>query len=60
MAIIIKGKSKPKVCQGCFALDDHYDYPFCKLTGTQKGYSFYPSIRRMENCPLIEVEDKDT
>lgn len=55
MALIIENKDMPKCCYDCFALDDYGDYPRCRITGEQRGYTFDTSSTRMDKCPLREA-----
>ena len=55
MAIYIKGMEMPKPCYECWALDDDYDYPMCRITQEQRGYNFDTRRRKMAKCPLINV-----
>ena len=48
----------PKCCDECFALDDHYDYPFCQITHEQRGYDFRTREKRMPGCPLKSQEPR--
>ena len=45
------------VCDECWALDDNYDYPRCRITDEQRGYNFNCRERRMDRCPLVPVPD---
>lgn len=45
-------------CDKCFALDDNYDYPMCRITQEQRGYTFNTRTRKMDNCPLKELPAK--
>jgi len=42
----------PKCCDECFALDDGGDYPFCRITQEQRGYTFRTREQKMDKCPL--------
>lgn len=55
MAILIKNMKLPTSCFGCWALDDNGDYPRCRITQTQKGYTFPTRKERMDDCPLVEI-----
>ena len=57
MSVLIKGTEMPTVCDECWALDDNYDYPRCRVTEEQRGYNFNCRERRMDRCPLIPVPD---
>lgn len=52
MSIIIRGVDMPKCCDDCWALDDSGDYPMCRITGEQRGYTFRTREKRMDKCPL--------
>jgi len=56
MSIFIKNVEMPACCDKCFALDDHGDYPHCLITGDWRGYKFRTREKRMDTCPLVEVE----
>ena len=56
MNVLVKGIDLPKCCDDCFALDDSGDYPFCLITQEQRGYNFCTREKRMDECPLVEVE----
>ena len=55
MSILIKGMEMPTRCADCWALDDYGDYPRCRITGEQHGYTFGYREYRMPNCPLVPV-----
>lgn len=55
MSVMIKGIKLPTCCDGCFALDDSGDYPYCLISHDQRGYTFRADKRRMPSCPLGEV-----
>ena len=55
MSVLIKGADMPAVCDECWALDDSGDYPMCRITQEQRGYTFRSRERRMDKCPLIEI-----
>ena len=55
MSVLIKGTEMPTVCDECWALDDNYDYPRCRITDEQRGYNFNCRERRMDRCPLVPV-----
>lgn len=42
----------PSCCYECFALEDNGDYPMCRITQEQRGYSFRAREHRMDKCPL--------
>ena len=48
----------PKHCDGCFALDDDGDYPYCRITGSTQGYTFNTREKRMPSCPMNPPEDE--
>ena len=56
MALIIENKDMPKCCEECFALDDDGDYPRCRITNEQRGYTFDAFSKRMDRCPLKELK----
>ena len=58
MALIIENKNMPKCCDECFALDYNGDYPRCRITNEQRGYTFDIRNRRMDKCPLREDKQK--
>lgn len=47
----------PKCCNDCWALNDDGDYPKCRITEEQRGYTFNIRERKMSKCPLIEVPE---
>lgn len=55
MSVLIKGVDMPAVCDECWALDDSGDYPMCRITQEQRGYTFRSRERRMDKCPLMEI-----
>lgn len=55
MSVLIKGSEFPKNCAECWALDEYGDYPVCRITQEQRGYTFRTREQRMERCPLVEV-----
>lgn len=55
MGVYIKGMKMPKTCYECWALDDDYDYPMCRITQEQRGYTFNTRGQKMAKCPLIDV-----
>ena len=57
MSVYISGMELSKVCDDCWALDDNYDYPRCRITDEQRGYNFNCRERRMDRCPLVPVPD---
>lgn len=48
----------PTCCDECFALDDNGDYPICRITQEQRGYTFNIRTRKMDKCPLKEMPKK--
>ena len=59
MAIAIKDIKMPRCCDECFALDDSGDYPYCKIKQTSTGYTFNAREKRMSNCPLVALYEKN-
>ena len=57
MGIYIKGMKMPKCCNDCWALDDDGDYPRCRITEEQSGYTFKSREQKMSKCPLTEVSE---
>ena len=55
MSVLIKSTEFPKNCAECWALDEYGDYPVCRITKEQRGYTFRTREQRMERCPLFEV-----
>ena len=55
MNVLIRGMKMPTVCDRCFALDEHGDYPRCLITDEQRGYNFRTREKRMDKCPLVPV-----
>lgn len=56
MSFVVKGIDYPKCCAECHAgLDDSGDYPVCRYTGEQRGYTFNTRNRKMDKCPLGEI-----
>ena len=49
----------PNCCDECFALDDNGDYPMCRITQEQRGYTFRTREQRMDSCPLKPVPEKE-
>ena len=50
----------PNCCDECWALNDDYDYPTCRITEEQCGYTFPIRSKRMPKCPLITGKRKLT
>lgn len=48
----------PSCCRECFALDDDCDYPRCRITNEQKGYTFRTGEQKMDKCPLKPIPEK--
>ena len=46
----------PKCCDACPMLDDEGDYPRCRVTNTSMGYNFDKLNKRMDDCPLKDIE----
>lgn len=60
--VIIKGVEMRYACSGetdCFALDEHGDYPMCRITRETRGYTFPIRERRMDNCPLSPAPERE-
>lgn len=55
MGVYIKGMKMPKTCYECWALDDDYDYPMCRITQEQRGYTFNTRGQKMAKCPLTDI-----
>lgn len=55
MGVYIKGMEMPTCCDECAALDEYGDYPVCRITQEQRGYTFRTREKRMDKCPLVEV-----
>lgn len=55
MEFYIKGMKMPTSCSVCWALDDYGDYPRCRITEEQRGYTFPIREKRMDNCPLVPI-----
>ncbi len=58
MMVAIKDMAMPERCWDCNCYDDNGDYPTCILTGRSRGYNFNGSEKRMDDCPLVEIEDR--
>ena len=55
--ILIDGKYYPPPnCGDCFALDESGDYPMCRITGEIRGYDFDVDFRKMDKCPIKDVD----
>ena len=48
----------PSCCDECFALDDNSDYPMCRITQEQRGYTFRTREQRMDRCPFKPIPEK--
>lgn len=48
----------PSCCDECFALDDHGDYPYCRISHDQRGYTFNTRENRMPSCPMKDKEPR--
>lgn len=48
----------PSCCDECFALDEYGDYPRCRITGEQRGYTFRTRELKMSKCPLKPLPEK--
>ena len=48
----------PNCCNECFALDEYGDYPVCRITQEQRGYTFRTREQRMSKCPLKSLHKK--
>lgn len=57
MSVYIKGERMPECCDECWALDDDGDYPRCRITGEQRGYTFRTKENRMSKCPLVNSDN---
>lgn len=55
--MILINMDMPTSCGNCWALDDYGDYPRCRITEEQRGYTFPIREKRMDNCPLIPVPE---
>lgn len=60
MSILIKYVEMPKNCAECWALDEYGDYPVCRITQEQRGYTFRTTEQRMDLCPLEETQPQST
>ena len=50
---VIVRMEMPKSCDLCPCLDDYGDYPMCRITGEQRGYTFNIREKRMPDCPIV-------
>lgn len=48
----------PSCCDECFALDEYGDYPVCRITQEQRGYTFRTREQKMSKCPLQPAPEK--
>lgn len=55
MGVYIKDVKMPTCCGDCWALDERGDYPMCRITQDQRGYTFPIREKRMPTCPIVEV-----
>lgn len=55
--VVIRGMEMPSSCDMCWALDDCGDYPRCRITEEQRGYTFQIREKRMDKCPLIFAQE---
>lgn len=46
----------PSCCDECFAFDDYGDYPYCRISQDQRGYTFNKLESRMPSCPMKDAE----
>ncbi len=53
--VVINGMDMPKCCYECPILDDNGDYPYCRIKQVSRGYNFNTRIKRMEECPLVDI-----
>lgn len=59
MSVIVMGMDYPTCCDECDeGLDCSGDYPVCRYTGEQRGYTFNTRARRMDKCPLRPLPEK--
>jgi hypothetical protein len=52
MSVVVR-MEMPESCDMCPCLDDYGDYPRCRISGEQRGYTFPTREKRMPNCPII-------
>ena len=56
MSFVVKGADYPKCCAECYAgLDFSGDYPVCRFTGEQRGWTFNVRNQKMDKCPLHDL-----
>ena len=48
----------PNCCDECFALNEYGDYPVCRITQEQRGYTFRIREQKMSKCPLKQMPKK--
>lgn len=63
MSVLVKGIDMPKSCGECRFLSFPYNVPVCSATREIFTYSLYQQFaqalkKRLDNCPLEEVEDE--
>ena len=58
-AVLLKNYTMPACCDSCDCFDISGDYPFCLLTHHSTGYNFDYLNKRMDDCPLVVVEEKE-
>lgn len=58
MALIIENKDMPKCCEECFALDDYFGCPRCRITNELRSFTFDTLHKRMGECPLKELKQE--
>lgn len=58
--MVILKMEMPKSCHLCPMLDDDGDYPTCRITNSSQGYNFNTREKRMDNCPIIDIQEELT
>ena len=53
MSEVVVRMEMPKSCDLCPCLDDNGDYPRCRITNEQRGYTFNIREKRMPDCPIV-------
>ena len=53
MSEVVVRMEMPKSCDLCPCLDDNGDYPRCRITNEQRGYTFNNREKRMPGCPIV-------
>ena len=59
----------PSCCDECFALDDNGDYPMCRITQEQRGYTFntrwekwigvqLKNFQKNKNMAMVHITEK--